>query len=374
MKVLLTLLTITLVFSMTFQKWNPSPSLRLLLSSYKVVKSGTPAARRLFNDALDKELMLQKGLKIRSLGLQMRRLQAVEKTQKVKPSESTTPMAKSETVSKALDAWLDATVLLLEEGSKRHEAQAKKWEAHRSQIQKAQIAFDDEDQGADMCTRIKSARKAGKGQKGSGKNGKSEAKAHFKELKGNAKSAWKTLRKAVKAEMSTAPKRRNQAVVPEGGEVLVEGGDNEAPGCAEAAVKCGGEDKELCDAFSNFLHSMNCFNDAKEKMRDGADMKYQCKGQCLNTLEGTLKPEGKLSATASFADLIATRKACHKQCKDGAMKVKENTKAPFKVAKDALKKAKSELGAMMKSTCMKSKGNKGGDMNKPPRKMFAKPF
>jgi len=158
---------------------------------------------------------------------------------------------------------------------KLHEATAKAWESHTQVIKKVQTAFQDADAGADMCTRIKTARKVGKGKKPSGKKGNAEAKAAFKVVRGKAKLAWKALRKAVKAEMTSAPKRRNQEVqVPGGGDVLVEGEDNRQPGCAEASVKCGGENKELCNAFSNFLHSMNCFNDAKEQMKDAAYMRY----------------------------------------------------------------------------------------------------
>lgn len=85
-------------------------------------------------------------------------------------------------------------------------------------------------------------------------------------------------------------------------------------------------------------------------------------------------PEGKISPKASFADLIAVRKACHQKCKDGNDERKEAVRGSYKVAKDALKQAKSELRTQMKSTCGGKKGAKGDKMNKPPRKMFAKPF
>lgn len=336
--------------------------------------------------------MLQKGLNIRSLALQMRRLQKIEETQPKaengKPKESTAPMADSPEVVKALDAWLESQHNLLVANFDRHHAKATKWYAHTEAIQRMHDSFEKGDASLKMCARIVAAKKASRdGQKkDDDKTDKDASKAAFKALKKANKAAWKALKNAVKAAFSSA-KRRNQAMVaPTGGDVLVEGGEPVQMGCAPSTIKCGGEGKELCSAFVSLLHNINCFNDAKEKMNDVQDMTYQFRGKCLQDLDGTLRPEGKMDPKVSFAQLIAIRKACHKESKESVKKSKEAVKGPFKDAKKALKAAGKAFGKLMKSTCGGStKGGARGPRaetttkpankaTKPARRAMMKPF
>jgi hypothetical protein len=333
----------------------------------------SPSVRVLFKNALDQELMLQKGLNIRSLALQMRRLQKIEEKQpkadngkEVDAKESTAPMADSPKVVKALDAWLESQNNLLVASFNRHVTRATRWNAHAMAIQRMHEAFEKGGANLDMCARIVAA-KVAKGEKPKRDAGKPDHAA-FKALKENNKAAWKALKAAVAAASSSA-KRRNQAMVmPTGGDVLVEGGEPVQQGCAPSTVKCGGEGKEICSAFTSFLHNINCYNDAKEKMNDVHDMKYQFKGKCLQELEGTLKPMGKMNPKVSFKQLIAMRKACHKESKESLKKSKEAVKGPMKDAGKALKIAMKAFYDSWKTTCGKEYGALRNAKPKPAKK------